>query len=206
MPQQRKIHFRSHFFGRFISSAFIARFWVATLLLLLFANPDVLAWFPTGGIQPPQGFSSNQNFLQKINLITPYLILPLIAYTYSGLAFISRLTRASVTEQLQQDYVRTARAKGLPESIVVRRHAFRNAWLPLITVFVNVFPATLGGTVVLERIFSIPGMGWVNFNAMLQQDDPVIAGVFIITALLVLAGNLLCDLLYAFADKRIHFN
>ena len=181
-------------------------FWVGTLLLILFANPDVLHWFPASGVKPFSGYPADAAIFEKIKLSLPYLILPIIAYTYSSLAFLSRLTRVSVLETIQQDYVRTARAKGLSERAVVYKHAFRNAMLPLITVFANILPAALGGSVILESVFTIPGMGLETFHAIQSQDYPMIVGVFTLTGLLTLIGYLLADILYAIADPRISFS
>lgn len=181
-------------------------FWVATLLLLVFANPTVLPWFPASGVKPVTGYPDHASFLEKVRLSLPYLVLPVIAYTYGSLAFLSRLTRSSMLEILHQDYVRTARAKGLTERVVIYKHAFRNALLPIITVFANILPATLGGSVILESIFSIPGMGNETFSAIQNQDYPVIVGVFTLTGVLTLVGYLLADILYAVADPRISFS
>jgi peptide/nickel transport system permease protein len=181
-------------------------FWVATLLLLVFANPTVLHWFPASGVKPVSGYPANASFLEKVKLSLPYLILPTIAYTYGSLAFLSRLTRSSMLEILHQDYIRTARAKGLPERMVIYKHAFRNALLPIITVFANILPATLGGSVILESIFSIPGMGLETFHAIQNQDYPMIVGVFTLTGVLTLIGYLVADILYVVADPRISFS
>lgn len=178
-------------------------FWLATLLLMIFANTDVLLWFPSSGIKPITDYPSNAGLFQKIRLSLPYVILPLIAYTYSSLAFISRMMRVAVLEIMNQDYIRTARAKGLSENSVVFKHILRNALLPIITVFANIFPAAIGGSVILETIFSIPGMGLETYQAIQSQNYPVVIGVFTLTGLLTLIGFLVADLLYAYVDPRI---
>ncbi|MCS6990349.1 MAG: ABC transporter permease [Chitinophagales bacterium] len=180
-------------------------FWVASLLILLLANPSVLAWFPASGVMPPAGYPPQANLWQRLMLTLPHLVLPLIAYTYGALAYLSRITRASLLEALQQDYIRTARAKGLPEQQVVYRHALRNSLLPLITVFAQVFPAAIGGSVVLETVFSIPGMGLEAARAVTTQDFPVVAAVFTLAGLFSLLGFLIADILYALADPRIKY-
>ena len=131
------------------------------------------------------------------------MVLPLIAYTYSSLAFLSRLMRVSMLETVHQDYIRTARAKGLSEYQVIYKHALRNALLPIITVFANVFPAAIGGSVILETIFTIPGMGLETYQAIQTQNYPVVIGVFTLTGLLTLIGYLVADVLYAYTDPRI---
>lgn len=181
-------------------------FWVATLLIITFANPDLLFWFPASGVKPMSGYPQDASVFEKIKLSLPYLILPSIAYTYSSLAFLSRLTRSSMLEVMQQDFVRTARAKGLSERTVILKHAFRNALLPIITVFANIFPLALGGSIILESIFSIPGMGLETYHAIQNQDYPMIIGVFTLTGVLTLTGYLIADLLYAIADPRISFS
>ncbi|MBX7109970.1 MAG: ABC transporter permease [Chitinophagales bacterium] len=178
-------------------------FWLATMLLMLFANTDAFRWFPASGVKPISGYPAGAGFFEKVKLSLPYIVLPLIAYTYSSLAFLSRLTRVSLLETLQQDYIRTARAKGLSEYHVIYKHAFRNALLPVITVFANVFPAAIGGSVILETIFTIPGMGLETYQAIQSQNYPVVIGVLTLTGLLTLTGYLVADILYAFADPRI---
>ena len=178
-------------------------FWLATLLLMNFANPDVLKWFPASGVAPAGGFPAGTGWWGRITGTIPYLVLPTICYTYAQLAFLSRMTRVSTLEIYGQDFIRTARAKGLSARTVLYRHAFRNALLPIITVFANVFPAAIGGSVILETVFSIPGMGREIVQAIYQQDYPVIVAVFTLTGVLTLAGYLLADILYSIADPRI---
>jgi len=180
-------------------------FWFATLLLMLFANPDVLQLFPVSGIKPAAGYPIDSSLWDKIKITFPYLILPLIAYTYSSIAFISRLLRSTIMEVMKQEYIKTARAKGLSERTVLYRHAFRNSLLPLITVFGNVFPALLSGSVILEIIFNIPGIGYETVMAVQNFDYPVIVAVFTISAVLALLGYLIADVLYAIADPRIRY-
>lgn len=178
-------------------------FWVATLLLMNFANPDVIRLFPSSGVAPTGGIPEGSSWWEWLRITLPYLVLPTICYTYAQLAFLSRITRVAALEVLQQDYIRTARAKGLSEGKVLYRHAFRNALLPVITVFANVFPAAIGGSVILETIFTIPGMGRAIIEAIYQEDYPMIVSVFTLTGVLTLCGYLLADILYAMTDPRI---
>jgi len=180
-------------------------FWVATLLLMTFANTNVLPWFPASGIQPATGIPEDASIFQTIGIRLPYLILPTICYTYAQLAFLSRITRVSTLEIISQDYIRTAHAKGLSERAVIYKHAFRNALLPIITIFSNIFPLALSGSVILETIFTIPGMGQQIFQAILAKDYPVIIDVFTLTGVLTLIGYLFADILYAVADPRISY-
>ncbi len=180
-------------------------FWLATLLLMTFANPDVLHWFPASGIRPVTGYPNDAGIWEKFRLSLPYMILPLVCYTYSSFAFLSRTLRVAVLENMSQDYIRTAMAKGLPFGTVVFRHAFRNSLLPLITVFANVFPLAIGGSVILETIFTIPGMGFETVHSIQNQNYPMIVAIFTITGFLTMTGYLISDILYAFADPRITF-
>ncbi len=181
-------------------------FWVATLLLMTFSNTDVLNIFPASGIKPVTGYPVDANLFEKIKLSLPYLILPTICYTYSSLAFLSRTLRVSMLEILSQDFIRTARAKGLPEKTVLWKHALKNSLLPVITVFANVFPFMIGGSVILESIFTIPGMGSTIYSSIDAQDYPMIVAVFTLTGILTMLGYLLSDVLYAIVDPRISFS
>ncbi|MCE3279577.1 MAG: ABC-type transporter, integral rane subunit [Bacteroidetes bacterium] len=180
-------------------------FWLATLLLMTFANTDVFPWFPASGVKPATGYPDDAGLFEKIKLSLPYLILPAICYTYSSFAFLSRTMRVSMIETLGQDYIRTARAKGLPENKVIWKHAFRNSLLPIITVFANIFPAAIGGSVIIESIFTIPGMGFETFLGIQSNNYPMIIAVFTITGFLTLVGYLISDILYAIADPRISY-
>lgn len=180
-------------------------FWVATLLLMSFANPDSMLFFPASGVKPAGGFNDSISFFEKIWITLPYLVLPVICYTYGSFAFLSRTIRISMADEMSKDYIRTARAKGLGEKQVAYKHALRNALFPAITVFANVFPFAIGGSVILETIFTIPGMGLETFMAIQNQNYPVIVAVFTITGMLTLVGYLVSDILYAVADPRISF-
>ncbi|MBC8172600.1 MAG: ABC transporter permease [Chitinophagales bacterium] len=180
-------------------------FWVATLLLMTFANVNVIPLFPASGVQPVTGIPDGTGWFQRIKLILPYMVLPTICYTYVQLAFLSRVTRVSTLEIISQDYIRTARAKGLSERTVIYKHAFRNSLLPVITVFSNILPLAIGGSVILEFIFTIPGMGQEIFLAINNKDYPMIITVFTITGILTLIGYLIADILYAIADPRISY-
>ena len=180
-------------------------FFVGTLLLLQFANPDNFAWFPVSGIQDPTIFDTNWSFWTKIKHRMPFLILPIITYTYGSFAFLSRIMRVGMIDIVSQDYIRTARAKGLGESKVILKHALRNSLLPVITVFAAIFPMAIGGSIIIEVIFSIPGMGVEVYNSILNYDYPMIITVFTISGFLTMVGYLISDLLYAVVDPRISY-
>jgi len=180
-------------------------FFVATLLLLQFANPDNLSWFPVSGIQDPTLFDPEWSFWHKLQHRLPFLILPIITYTYGSFAFLSRIMRVGMIDIVSQDYIRTARAKGLSESKVILKHALRNSLLPVITVFAAIFPMAIGGSIIIEVIFSIPGMGVEVYNAILNYDYPMIITVFTLSGFLTMIGYLVSDILYAVVDPRISY-
>lgn len=180
-------------------------FWVATILLMTFANPDVLHWFPASGVKPPGGYPEGASLFQKIKITFPYLVLPAVCYTYSHFAFLSRTMRVSMIEIVGHDYIRTARAKGLSEKQVIWKHAFRNSLLPIVTVFANIFPMAIGGSVILEFIFTIPGMGFESIYAIQNQNYPMIIAILTIAGFLTLLGYLISDVLYAVVDPRISY-
>lgn len=178
-------------------------FFIGVLLLMVFANPDVLSVFPPSGIKPIEGYNENASLIEKIVDSLPYMVLPLICYTYSSLAFISRLTATSIREQFYMDYIKTAKAKGLSEKKIVWKHALKNSALPLITVFSSVFPSIIGGSVVIESIFTIPGMGLETVKAIIAQDYPIVIAIITLSSALTMFGYLLADILYAWVDPRI---
>jgi peptide/nickel transport system permease protein len=178
-------------------------FFVGILLLMLFANPDVISIFPPSGIKPIEGYADGASIFSKFIDSFPYMILPLICYTYSSLAFISKLTATSIHEQLGLDYIKTARAKGLSEKKIIYKHALKNSALPLITVFSSVFPSIVGGSVIIESIFTIPGMGLETVKAIISQDYPIVIAVITLSSVLTIFSYLLADILYAWVDPRI---
>jgi peptide/nickel transport system permease protein len=134
------------------------------------------------------------------------LIMPAFALGFISSALVARMTRSSVLEVLSQDFIRTARAKGVTEQVVVWRHAMRNAILPVMTVVGNSFASLLGGLVVTEQVFAIPGVGLLVINAVLHRDYPVIQGVLLYIVTLYVFINVAVDILYALADPRIKFS
>ena len=180
-------------------------FFIGVLLLYTFANPDVLRWFPVSGIQDATLFDPEWNNWEKLKHRAPYFILPLVTYIYSSFAFLSRIMRVSVIDVFGQDYIRTARAKGLGESKVVMKHALRNSLLPIITVFANIFPLAVGGSIIIETIFTIPGLGFEIYSSILNSDYPMIIAVFTIIGFLTMIGYLISDILYAVVDPRISY-
>jgi len=135
-----------------------------------------------------------------------HVILPVICLAYAGFAFLSKLTRSAVLENLLSDYARTARAKGLAEQTVLWRHVFRNSLLPLITVSATLLPSLLAGSVIVESIFSIDGMGQLAVEAVKGRDRELVLSVTLLSGLLTLIGYLIADIGYALADPRVSYD
>ncbi|SPF45593.1 Oligopeptide transport system permease protein AppB [Syntrophobacter sp. SbD1] len=176
-------------------------FWVAVLLIMFLGGGDFWDIFPVYGISSVG--NETMGLLPWLLDRMWHLVLPVTCLTYGGLAYLSRLTRAGMLEVVREDYVRTARAKGLSERVVIFKHAFRNALLPLITLLAFLLPSMFGGSVIIESIFSVPGMGLLGFEALLSRDYPVIMAITVISAFLTLIGLLISDILYAALDPRI---
>ncbi len=184
--------------GVFLGFAMPA-FWLGILLMMLFGV--YLQWLPISGLK-----SMNYETLSaggKLLDLAKHLALPVFVSALGGIAGISRYMRSSMLEVIRQDYIVTARAKGLPESKVIYRHALRNALLPIITLLGLSVPGLIGGSVIFEQIFSIPGMGQLFWMSVMQRDYPLIMGLLTIGAILTLIGNMLADLCYAVVDPRI---
>ena len=175
-------------------------FWVALLLMLLFGVH--LGWLPISGLHTLMGYD-HMSWLEKALDWTKHLLLPVTVSALGGLAGLSRYTRSSMLEVLRQDYITTARAKGLPERTVIYKHALRNALLPLITILGLSIPGLIGGSVIFESLFAIPGIGQLMWASVMARDYPVLMGNLVIVSVLTLLGNLLADIGYALADPRI---
>jgi len=174
-------------------------FWLALLLMILFGIH--LGWLPISGIR-----SLNYEYLPPFSAfadMVKHLILPVFLSAFGGIAGFSRYIRANMLEVIRQDYITTARAKGLSERTVIYKHALRNALLPVITILGLSVPGLIGGSVIFETIFAIPGMGQLFYMSVMSRDYPVIMGILVIGAVLTLVANLLADVCYALADPRI---
>ncbi len=178
-------------------------FWIGTMLLVFFTTREYgMNIFPGPGLG---NVPSDASWWEKILLAAPHLFLPVVCIAYPALAFISRQARGGMVDVLGQDFIRTARAKGLPEGAVIWRHGFRNALFPVITLIASVFPAAIAGSVTIEFIFNIPGMGWLTYNAILMKDWPIVFAILMLGAVLTIAGMLVADVLYALTDPRVRF-
>lgn len=179
-------------------------FWIGTMLLVFFTTPEYgMDWFPSIGLGnlPPEA-----PFWRRFWERASHMGLPVFCLAYGALAFISRQMRGGMLNVIGQDYIRTAWAKGLSGRAVIWRHAFRNALFPIITLFANIFPAVFAGSVAIEVIFNIPGMGKLTIDAILQRDWPVVYTVLMLSAILTMAGILIADVLYAWADPRVSYS
>jgi peptide/nickel transport system permease protein len=177
----------------------IPGFWLALLCMDLFGVR--LGWLPISGV-----FSAEYPDLSlagRIMDVTRHLMLPVIISAFGSLAGMSRYMRSSMLEIIRQDYILTARAKGLPERTVIFKHAMRNALLPVITILGLSVPGLIGGSVIFESIFAIPGLGKLFYDAVMMRDYNMIMGSLTIGAILTLLGNLLADVCYGIADPRI---
>ncbi|MCE2503613.1 MAG: ABC transporter permease [Chlorobi bacterium] len=184
----------------------IPTFWAGTLVLVYLTNNDYLIQlFPTRGLHST-GYDSSWPWWKAWIDTGWHLAAPVLIYTYTSFAFISRQMRAGMIEVIRQDYIRTARAKGLSEKVVVYKHALRNSLIPIITLLAGLLPALISGSIIVELIFSVPGMGLLSFHALLARDYPVIMGVLTLGAILTMVGVLIADLLYSVVDPRIAFS
>ncbi|MBT9139741.1 MAG: Dipeptide transport system permease protein DppB [Dehalococcoidia bacterium] len=162
-------------------------FWQGLMMILLFSF--ILGWTPISG-------RGNIN----------HLILPAITLGTSGAALLARLTRSSMLETIRQDYITTARSKGLVERIVIVKHALKNALIPVVTIMALQLPVLFGGAVITETVFAWPGMGRLMIASIFNHDFPVVQGIVLIIAILVILANLLADILYTFLDPRIRYD
>ena len=176
----------------------IPGFFFAYILIILMVN-----WLHVPVIGMETFGISNAAAINRIMDRTWHTVLPSVLGATGGIAVLSRYVRSQMLEIISQDYVRTARAKGLPMETVYYRHALRNALLPFVTMFGLILPGLIGGSVIIESIFSWPGMGRMAYEAILARDYPVILTVNFVSAVLVLAGTFVSDLLYMVVDPRI---
>jgi len=175
-------------------------FWLALLLMMLLGVK--LHLLPISGLHSVVGYEE-MSFFEKVWDWAKHLLCPLFVATFGGIAGFSRYLRNSLLEVLQSDYIVYARAKGLPERVILYKHALRNALLPMITLLGLSLPGLIGGSVIFETIFGIPGLGQLMWQAVMGRDYPVIMANLLLVSFLTLLGNFLADLGYALADPRI---
>lgn len=209
---------RGSWFDRLSGGFFVALWsipvvWAGTLMIGFLANKEYLGWFPPSGLHsraaaemPFFPMWGDDGFVRGYLLDGLWHIaMPVACLVYAGFAVLSRQTRAAMLDNFNADYVRTAKAKGVPRRDVVFRHVFRNSLLPLITMFVTIFPAMLSGAVVVEKIFSIPGMGSLMLDAISLRDAEIMLANSVMVGCVMLLALLLADILYAIADPRVTY-
>jgi peptide/nickel transport system permease protein len=172
----------------------VPEFWAGLLLVMLFSVK--LGWLPFAG------FSVDMNILQNLN----YFILPSFSMGLIQSAIVSRMTRSSFLDVMDQDFIRTARAKGLKERVVIFKHVMKNSMLPIITILGINFGILLGGTVVIEIVCNLPGLGSLTVSSIMNRDYPVIQGILMYIAIIYLLVNFIVDILYGWLDPRIHYS
>ena len=176
---------------------------LGTALLVLFGGGSFWNIFPLGGFRPPNWASLG--FFDKIVQQLYYMCLPVLCYMIGSFATETILMKNSLLENLGQDYIRTAFAKGLSERRVIFVHALRNSLIPIATGLGHVISIILAGSFLIEKVFNIDGMGYLGYTSILQRDYPVALGILVISSLLMLVGNILSDMIYVVVDPRIRF-
>jgi peptide/nickel transport system permease protein len=185
-----------------VSALFIhsmPEFWLSLMLIIIFSLK--LGWFPASNLNSigADSFGTVEFILDRLH----HLVLPIFVLSLGGTAVLARYVRGQMLEVIRQDYIRTARAKGLSEKVVIFKHALRNALLPVVTILGSSLPALFSGALFIEVIFAIPGMGRITFEAVFARDYPLIIANTFISGTLIVLGNLLADVLYAVVDPRI---
>jgi peptide/nickel transport system permease protein len=178
-------------------------FWVAEMLRMRLGNPEAAFHLPIMGLHTP-GYESWPWWLQVKDYLL-HITLPVICLTYGGLAYISRQMRAGMLEVIRQDYIRTAEAKGAGKARVILVHALRNGLFPVITLFASLLPFLVGGSVIIEYIFNIPGMGRFAFEGVMRREYDVVMATLLLSSLLTLAGILVADILYVLVNPQVKF-
>lgn len=180
-------------------------FWVGMLLILFFCNKEFFYWFPASGIQSLEA-SEDWSNLRLLADHAHHMVLPILASSYASFAGVSRYMRTSMLENLRLDYVRTAQAKGLRYRVVVLRHVLRNSLIPIVTLLAGLLPGMIAGSVFIETIFTIPGLGFLAFQSVIVRDYPMAMALFTIGGALSLLGILVADILLKAVDPRIDFS
>jgi peptide/nickel transport system permease protein len=178
--------------------------WAATMALVFICGGDFLYFFPPGGLNSID-YEPDWPLWKKFNDKAWHLFLPVVLLSYGGFAGLSRYMRAGMLEVLGQDYVQVARAKGLSERVVILKHVMRNSLIPLVTMLAALLPALIGGSVIIETIFSVPGLGQLGYESVRARDYPTVMALYSVSAVLTLIGILISDLLLSVVDPRIAF-
>ena len=179
-------------------------FWVGTLIIIFFCGGDFFHWFPPAGLHS-LAYEPDWPLARRVGDYLYHLAMPLLVTTYGTFAFLSRVLRSSMLEAKSQDYVRTARAKGVPERVVILKHILRNSIIPIVTNIGGLLPALIGGSVIIETIFSLPGLGYLGYQSVLARDYPVVLALLSAGSGLALIGILISDIALVLVDPRISF-
>ncbi len=180
----------------------IPTFWAGLMLILAFGAAG-LDWLPVLGLHDKDAADLGSWAYAWDTVL--HCILPIAALTYGGLAYLSRQMRVGMIEVIRSDYIRTARAKGLSERVVVMKHALRNSLIPVVTLFASILPLLIGGSLIVEVVFDVPGMGRYAFEGLIARDYGIIMATTTFSALMTLVGILLSDIAYALVDPRISY-
>ncbi len=190
---------------RFLSTSLYMLYSLPTYVAALFLQLMLavkLGWLPLSGTHDAQAWGS-MTLLERTWDVFLHALMPVTCFTYTALAYYARFVKSNMHEVLRQDYIRTARAKGVPSRKIVTQHAFRNTLIPLVTQIGLTLPALLGGSVILEQIFAWPGIGQLFLLSIGRRDYPVLMGLVLMFSVLTLLGQLLADVLYAVVDPRV---
>ena len=182
----------------------VPSFWLGVMLIVFFCSGDYLHWFPAGGLRSLH-YSEEWSLAQRIGDLLHHLALPLFVTSLGSYTELSRYLRSSLLENARQDFIRTARAKGVPERAVILRHMLRNSLIPMVTILGGILPSLIGGSVIIENLFSIPGLGQLGYQSVLARDYPVVLALFAAASGLTLIGFLVSDVLLALVDPRVTF-
>lgn len=177
-------------------------FWVGSMMIMFFG-----AWlkiFPVAGVQSIAN-SSHWSFFQRFLDWAHHLILPVICMSYGSIAFLSKQMQNAMLETFSQDFIQTAKSKGIKKSQIIWKHAFKNSLFPMITFFAQIFPSMVSGSIIVETIFSLPGMGFLLYQSIYARDYPVMVAVFTLSGFMTILGILLSDILYKKIDPRVQF-
>ena len=181
----------------------IPTFWAGLMLILVFGKTGI-DWLPVLGLHDKDADSfSTPQYVWDVLL---HSILPVLTLTYASLAYLSRQMRAGMLDVIQQDYIRTARAKGLSERVVVYKHALRNSMIPVLTLLASILPILIGGSIIVEKVFDIPGMGKYAFDGLLRRDFNIVMATTVFVGVMTQLGILLSDITYALVDPRIRYD
>jgi peptide/nickel transport system permease protein len=182
-------------------------FWAATMLIIWFGNREhapLGLWFPVSGLRDDR--LADPSSWEVVKDLAHHTFLPILCLSYGTLAVVSRYMRAGMLEVIRQDFVRTARAKGLPERTVILKHALRNALFPVVTLAASLLPIVVAGSIIVEVIFTIPGMGWYAYDAIQRREYNILMATFLLSGLMELVAILVADVAYAFLDPRVSYD